>query len=80
MAKNTDILAILSENATLLSEKHPGYLKDCFLPYEPTQQLRYSQKTLLKEPYLSEVREMACKWRAFSVAAPSLWNALPNDI
>ena len=58
----------------------PRYLKDRLLPYEPTRRLRSSQGALLKEPSLMEVRGMACRHRAFSAAAPKLWNALPSEI
>ena len=58
----------------------PGYLKDRLLPYEPAWQLSSSQGTLLKDPSLKEVRGTACRQRAFSAAAPRLWNALPTEI
>ena len=63
-----------------LNSLGPGYLKDRLLPYGPTRQLRSSQEALLEELSLKEARGMACKQRAFSAAAPRLWNALPTEI
>ena len=58
----------------------PGYLKNHLLPYELTWELRSSQGALLKEPSHKEVRGMVCRQRAFSAAAPRLWNAIPAEI
>lgn len=55
----------------------PPYLTDMLHPYIPPRPLRSSDSNLLTVP-----RTKHRTWgdRAFSVAAPSLWNSLPQHI
>ena len=54
----------------------PSYISNLLAPYQPVRVLRSSDKHLLAVPRTSS----ALGDRAFSVAAPTLWNALPLDI
>ncbi|KAL3061986.1 hypothetical protein OYC64_009996 [Pagothenia borchgrevinki] len=55
----------------------PQYLTDPIHPYTPSRSLRSSDMGLLSIPR-SRLRSVGD--RAFSVAAPTLWNALPPKI
>ena len=55
----------------------PSYIRDLLIPYIPSRQLRSSSKNLLFIPHVN-LRTYGA--RAFSVAAPTLWNTLPSDI
>ncbi|KAL3058228.1 hypothetical protein OYC64_010411 [Pagothenia borchgrevinki] len=55
----------------------PQYLTDLLHPYTPSRSLRSSDTGLLSIPR-SRLRTVGD--RAFSVAAPTLWNALPPEI
>lgn len=60
-----------------LNGKGPEYLAKLLKPYLPQRQLRSSNQGLLLE---SKARLKNYGQRAFSVAAPRLWNKLPLDI
>ena len=54
----------------------PHHLNAMLIDYRPTRTLRSADEHLLAEP-----RTKLCSAdRAFSVAAPKLWNTLPADI
>ena len=55
----------------------PRYLTDLLTAYKPPRSLRLSTKQLLVQP---RYNLKTYGVRAFSVAAPSSWNALPLDI
>ncbi|KAL3054734.1 hypothetical protein OYC64_017630 [Pagothenia borchgrevinki] len=55
----------------------PQYLSDLLHPYTPSRSLRSSDTGLLSIPR-SRLRTVGD--RAFSVATPTLWNALPAEI
>ena len=55
----------------------PAYLSDILEHYKPARCLRSSSGHLLRVP-TSNLRSYGD--RAFSVAAPSLWNKLPSDV
>ena len=55
----------------------PRYISDIIDQYKPTRSLRSSSSNLLRVP-LSNSKTYGD--RAYSVAAPTLWNALPSDI
>ena len=55
----------------------PLYLSELLRPYIPNRNLRSSKKKLLIIPK-SNLKTYGC--RAFSHRAPTLWNALPDDI
>ena len=55
----------------------PGYIFDMLVPYSPTRALRSAGKGLLTIP---ESRLATKGDRSFSVLAPKLWNALPEQI
>lgn len=59
-----------------LNNQGPLYMKDMLIPYKPSRTLRSSTESLLQQPK----SRTAYGDRAFSVAAPRLWNALPCDI
>ncbi|XP_072025354.1 uncharacterized protein [Amphiura filiformis] len=58
----------------------PAYLTDLLMDYIPTRTLRSSSQYLLQPPSSREVATDYYGKRAFSVAAPSLWNSLPLAI
>ena len=53
----------------------PAYLKCCVRNYIPTRQLRSSNYVLLDK---GSTRTVIAR-RAFSYAAPTIWNSLPHD-
>ena len=55
----------------------PGYLCDLIIPYTNSRCLRSSDQGLLLEP---RTRLKTKGDRAFQVAAPRLWNTLPQDL
>ena len=59
-----------------LNNLAPDYISHLLTPYEPPRLLRSSNKSLLCEPRSNR------SWgdRAFSVAAPRLWNNLPDNL
>ncbi len=57
-----------------LHNQAPEYIKDMLTPYQSQRHLRSSQNMLLPVPR-SRLRRSGD--RAFSVAAPALWNVLP---
>ncbi len=58
----------------------PEYLTDLVIDYKPTRTLRSSSQSLLQLPPSREVTTAYYGKRAFSVAAPTLWNKLPLAI
>ncbi len=60
-----------------LHNQAPEYIKDMLIPYQSQRHLRCSQYMLLTVPR-SRLRRSGD--RAFSVAAPALWNVLPLSI
>ncbi len=60
-----------------LHNQAPEYIKDMLIPYQSQRHLRSSQNMLLTVPR-SRLRRSGD--RAFSVAAPALWNVLPLSI
>ena len=60
----------------LLLHKQPSYLFNSISPYYPARALRSSDQHLLVRPRVSTVTGT----RAFSVAAPAVWNAIPLAI
>ena len=54
----------------------PSYISNLLVPYQPIRILRSSDKNLLAVPRTSSTLGD----RAFSVAAPTLWNSLPLQI
>ena len=57
----------------------PSYLKDLNSLYEPARVLRSSGEAFLSVPPPSQVHLVGTRERAFSVAAPRLWNSLPQE-
>ena len=60
-----------------LNNQAPFYIRDMLDIYVPARKLRLSSKCLLKVP-ISNIKSYGD--RAFSVAAPKLWNQLPLNI
>jgi hypothetical protein len=60
-----------------LHDQAPGYIKELLVRYEPTHNLRSSKKNLLQKPIFNLKYYSR---RAFSKAAPELWNGLPEDM
>ena len=54
----------------------PGYLAELLTPYEPSRTLRSTSESLLCIPKTN----LGIGYKAFSYAAPSLWNPLPDFI
>ena len=59
-----------------LYNQAPDYISEMLVPYSQTRRLRSCSKQLLA------VQRTNLKYgnRAFSIAAPKLWNGLPDDI
>ena len=55
----------------------PSYLTTLITHYHPTRKLRSSSRSTLQEP---RVKTSTYGDRAFSSAAPKLWNSLPDHI
>jgi hypothetical protein len=60
-----------------LNNLAPQYLTDMIIPYHPARSLRSQEKCLLKVP---NTRLITYGDRAFSKAAPELWNQLPQSV
>lgn len=60
-----------------LHDQAPEYIKDMLIPYQSQRHLRFSRNMLLTIPR-SRLRRSGD--RAFSVAAPALWNVLPLSL
>ena len=71
------IFKILLITYKALNNLAPSYICDLLTSYTPSRQLRSSFKHLLVSPSYNLKTYGA---RSFSVAAPSLWNALPSEI
>lgn len=71
------IFKILLITYKALNNLAPSYICDLLTSYTPSRQLRSSSKHLLVSPSYNLKTYGA---RSFSVAAPSLWNALPSEI
>ncbi len=55
----------------------PKYISDLLIPYSPQRALRSNNQLLLTVPrYLCKTEG----GRAFSAAAPKLWNSLPVNV
>ena len=61
----------------VLNGEAPKYLTAMLIPYKPSRTLRSATKSLLVEP-TSRLKQFG--ERAFSVAGPKLWNALPDSV
>ena len=55
----------------------PGYISDLVVKYQPTRALRSASKSLLIVP---KTRTATYGTRSFKVAAPTLWNNLPETM
>ena len=60
-----------------LNNLAPSYISHLFVRYNPPRSLRSAGKHLLEVP---KARLKTYGDRAFSVAAPKLWNDLPSEI
>uniref|UniRef100_A0A8D0BC31 Reverse transcriptase domain-containing protein n=1 Tax=Salvator merianae TaxID=96440 RepID=A0A8D0BC31_SALMN len=58
----------------------PGYLRDRLLPHVSQRPVRSHRVGLLQVPSANQCRLAGPRGRAFSVAAPTLWNQLPLEI
>ena len=54
----------------------PKYIKELLVPYKPSRHLRSEARGLLDEPRT----RLKFGDRAFSISAPRLWNALPQNL
>ena len=61
----------------VLHDRAPIYIQELLQLYTPSRNLRSSNRNLLVKPYFNL---NSYGKRAFSVAAPELWNNLPEDI
>ena len=72
-----NVLKILLLVFKVLNGLGPPYLSELLEPYIPNRNLRSSRKKLQIIP---KCNLKTCGYRAFSHRAPTLWNALPDDI
>ena len=70
------IFEICTVTYQALSSKQPAYLNSMFTPARQPRQLRSSGSNLLSVPRV----KTNSGTRAFSVAAPTLWNSLPVSV
>jgi len=63
-----------------LNNLAPTYIKDLIKPYKPSRPLRSSAKGLLKIPDAARSALVNYGERAFSIAAPTEWNNLPEAV
>ena len=63
-----------------LNNLAPAYISDLLTTYTPSYGLRSSSQSLLDPPRVREVSTINYGRRAFSVAAPELWNNIPFAI
>ena len=61
-----------------LTFQSPDYIFDILVPYAPSRPLRSSNKHLLQIPHISRKSKLFYGSRAFSIAAPTEWNSLPD--
>ena len=61
----------------ILNGKAPGYLSDLISLHNPSRALRSGSSGLLTVP---RANLKTCGSRAFCVAAPTLWNTIPQEI
>ena len=59
-----------------VTTRQPAYLSDLLTPYVPSRCLRSSESNFLTVPRVDSVLQS----RAFSYAAPHLWNSLPASL
>ena len=71
------IYKILTLTYKTLNSDAPMYLKDLLQRYKPARNLRSASKNLLLVP---KFKLKTYGSRAFSVAAPTLWNNIPENI
>ena len=71
------IFKVLLLTYKALNNLAPVYISNLLVRYEPSRNLRSTDKYLLRIP---QTHLKTYGDRAFSVAAPRLWNALPMDI
>ena len=71
------VFKILLITFKILRGLAPDYLTNLIIVYQPPRQLCFSNKTLLVIPPVSLV---SYGHRAFSFAAPTLWNQLPHSV
>ena len=64
----------------VLNNLAPAYLSDLLTQYSPKRVLRSASQSLLAPPTTREVSTINYGRRAFSVAAPELWNSIPLAI
>ena len=57
----------------------PQYLADLLVPYNSSRQLRLSNKSILKVQK-TKTKTKTFESRAFTYAALTVWNALPEDV
>ena len=60
----------------VVTTKQPSYLSSLLVPYVPTRNLRSMGNSSLIVPKIDSVFQS----RAFSYAAPHLWNSLPGSL
>ena len=63
-----------------LNNLAPAYISDLLTTYTPSYGLHSSSQSLLDPPRVREVSTINYGRRAFSVAAPELWNNIPFAI
>ena len=63
----------------VLHDRGPIYIQELLQLYTPSRNLRSSNRHLLVKPYFN-LNSYGKNKRAFSVAAPELWNNLPENI
>ena len=68
---------ILVHTFNALNDRSPLYIKDMLAVYRPSRTLRSLNSLTLVTP---RIRTVTYGKRCFNHAAPSLWNALPNNI
>ena len=78
--KDRIVFKLLLITYKILKGFAPTYLSEILTNYVPARPLRSSSQSLLKHPSNREVATAYYGKRAFSIAAPTLWNNIPLAI
>ena len=74
------VFKILLITFKVIHDLAPEYIKDLIDIHKPVRCLRSSSSILLQYPPISALKTATYGYRAFSSAAPELWNQLPSSI
>jgi hypothetical protein len=71
---------VLSLAHACMHKTAPDYLREIVPAYEPSRRLRSSSQSRFSLPAVEDTNKKRSGARAFSNAAPKLWNSLPDNL